>query len=200
MAKQFRLDQMVGYRAAIDGNKGFAVALGLTVQCAGDQFLARTALATNQDGRLGGCKFAHHRAQVAHRAAVTQQLILWYIGRGCRLSAQARHAKGPAECDLHPGDIEGQRVKVKKPFTDKIPDIAHFQDIRGQRRNPLGATATDHVFYGFRAFQMKRLQPQQANVARTVDHRCQRAAVYRPADGAQAREQLVTIFTGVNHQ
>ena len=91
-------------------------------------------------------------------------------------------------------------MEVKKPLTDKIAHILHFQDIGREHRNPLGAAATDHVFNGFGAFKVRRLKPEQVNVARTIDNTFQRATVHSPAYGSQTREYFMAILTGINDQ
>ena len=72
MAKQLRLDQVFGNRTAIDRHKRFAVALGLTMQGAGHQFLTGTAFTTNQYRRFGGRQLAQQFAQFTNRFAVAE--------------------------------------------------------------------------------------------------------------------------------
>ncbi len=55
--------------------------------------------------------------------AVAKQFVLGLIDMNRALSAQPRHAKGPTQRDLDPGDIEWQGMKIEKPLADKVPDI-----------------------------------------------------------------------------
>ncbi|MNI42721.1 hypothetical protein D3C73_970220 [compost metagenome] len=123
MTKQFGLDQVLGDGAAIDRNEGLVVALGLTVQGAGDQLFAGSAFTANQHRRFGRRQLAQQLAQLANGLAVTQQLVFGLLDVNRALATQARHAKRSPQCDLNPGDVERQRVEVEKPFTNKIPDI-----------------------------------------------------------------------------
>lgn len=62
MAEQFGLDQVLGNSPAVDGNEGLLAALRLAVQGARHQFLAGTALTSDQHRRLGGRQFAQQFA------------------------------------------------------------------------------------------------------------------------------------------
>ncbi|MNH15377.1 hypothetical protein D3C79_749890 [compost metagenome] len=50
MPEQLRLDQVLGYRTAIDGDKRHFAALRLPMQGASDQLLTCTAFPANQHG------------------------------------------------------------------------------------------------------------------------------------------------------
>ncbi|MNT66932.1 hypothetical protein D3C72_2050330 [compost metagenome] len=129
------------------------MALGLAVQGARHQFLAGSTLSPNQHWRLGGRQFTEQFTQLANRSAVTEQLMLGFIDMH-RLAAQARHAEGPANGDLHPRDIEGQGVKIEEPFADKIAHILHTQLLRAEHGNPFGVAAADQVLDRIRVLQV----------------------------------------------
>ncbi|MDL5592348.1 hypothetical protein QS468_06505 [Bacillus subtilis] len=100
------------------------------------------------------------------------------------LAAQARHAERPAEGDLDPRYVERQGMKVEKPFTNKVANVLQAQHFLIQHGNPLGTAAADQLFDGFRAFQVKRLQTKQADIATAVGGIFQATTINIPAYGA----------------
>jgi hypothetical protein len=118
------------------------------VQRPRDQFFAGAAFTSNQHRRLGGRQLAQQFAQFTDRFAVTQQLVLGLINVNRTLPSQPRHAKGPTQSDLNPGDVKWQGMKIEKPLAHEIADILQSQDFLVQYGDPLSATATDQFFDG----------------------------------------------------
>ena len=75
-------------------------------------------------------------------------------------------------------------MEVKKPFADEIPDILHSQDILIEHGDPLGTATGNQFLDGFRTFQMKWLQAQQADVAGSFHGVFQGTAVDIPTHSA----------------
>ncbi|MNG27311.1 hypothetical protein D3C84_1124130 [compost metagenome] len=74
------------------------------------------------------------------------------------LPAQARHAKGPTQRHLDPGDIERQGMKIEKPLADEVPDILKSQNVLVEHGDPLGTAAADHLLDRIRVLEVKGLQ------------------------------------------
>ena len=67
VAEQFGFDQRFGNRSAVHRDHRCLGAFRQVVQCAGDQLLAGTGLALNQDIGVGGRDFADFAVHVEHR-------------------------------------------------------------------------------------------------------------------------------------
>ncbi|MNL25034.1 hypothetical protein D3C87_1464950 [compost metagenome] len=104
------------------------------------------------------------------------------------LSAQARHAERPPQCDLDPGHVERQSMKIEKPLADKIANVLQSQDFLVQNGNPLGTAAAYQFFDGFRPLEVKGLQAQQSYITGSVRGVFQRTAVNIPPHRAQPRQ------------
>ncbi len=186
MAKQFGLNQVFGNRPAIDRHKRLAVALGLAVQRARDQFFAGTAFTADQYRGLGRRQFAQQFSQLADRLAVAEQLVFRLIDVNRALSTQTRHAERTPKGHLDPRDIERQCMEIEKPFADEVANVLQPQDLLIQHRDPLGAAAADQFLDGFRALEVKGLQSEQADVAWPIGGIFQGTAVDIPAHRAQS--------------
>ncbi|MNH16003.1 hypothetical protein D3C79_756290 [compost metagenome] len=200
MAEQFRLDQVLGDRPAVDGNERLLAALRLPVQGTGHQFLAGAAFTADQHRRFSRRQLAQQLAQLADRAAVTEQLVAGFIHPRQPFATQARHAEGPAQGDLHAGNVERQGVEVEEPFTNEIADGRHAQLFGAEHGNPFGVAALDQVLDPVRAPEVRRLQAQQAHIARMIQRGAEHAAVHIPACAAQSRQQTVAVIAGVDDE
>ena len=87
VAEELAFEQRLGERGAVDGHEGAAGARAAAVEGAGDELLARAALAAQQHGRVGGrdpgdaaADLAHHRA-VAHHGGVERGLDAAVLAR-----------------------------------------------------------------------------------------------------------------------
>lgn len=128
------------------------------MQGAGHQFLAGATFTPDQHRRLGGCQLAQQLAQLADRAAFTQQLVGGFLDLAHAPAAQAGHAEGTAQGYLHPGYVEWQGMEVEKPLADKIADRRHAQLFGAEHGNPFGIAAGDQVLDRIRMPQVHSLQ------------------------------------------
>jgi hypothetical protein len=90
-------------------------------------------------------------------------------------------------------------MEIEEPFADKVPDILQSQDFLVEYGDPLGTATADQLFDGFRVFELKRLQTQQADIAGFVGNVFQGAAVNVPTHRAQTRQQTITVVARVHY-
>jgi hypothetical protein len=166
---------------------------------AGDQFFTGTAFTTDQYRRLGGRQLAQQLAQFANGFAVAKQLVFRLINVNRALPTQARHPERSAQRHLNPGHIEWQGMEIEEPFADKVPDILQSKDFLVEYGDPLGTATADELFDGFRVFELKGLQTQQADIAGFVGNVFQGAAVNVPTHRAQTRQQTITVVARVHY-
>src|SRR5262249_60654453 len=69
VTEQFALEQRLGHRRAVDRDERAVLALALVVDRARDDFLAGTALAGDQHGRIGAADLIDQRVDLLHRRA-----------------------------------------------------------------------------------------------------------------------------------
>ena len=75
MAEENALDEVLGDRAAVDGDERPAGALALALDGARDQFLADAGFAFDQDGDVGGCGTAAEGDDLVHDVAAHDEIV-----------------------------------------------------------------------------------------------------------------------------
>ena len=75
IAEQFRLDQRVGHRAAIDGHKRLVARDAVVMDRPGEQFLARAAFADDHHVALDRRQLSDHVEQLGDRLRVADQIV-----------------------------------------------------------------------------------------------------------------------------
>ena len=79
MAKKFAFDKIFRNGGAIELDEGGAGALALTIEGAGDKFLAGAAFAGDEDGGLGGGDLADQFAKLLHRSALAEEFVTAFL-------------------------------------------------------------------------------------------------------------------------
>jgi hypothetical protein len=132
VAEQLALEQLVGQRAAVDGDKRVIAARAVMVDRLGDQLLAGAALAAQQHGACGGRHLRHQLHDLTHLLGAGHEAI------EAVAPLQGRHEASeplPPESD---GDIGEDLVGV-----ERLEDVVEGPEVPGLLGRLVGAVGGD---------------------------------------------------------
>ena len=75
VAEEFAFEQVLGQRGTVHRDERRALALAVEMQCAGDEFLARAALALDEDRAVGVGDLVDEVVDLLHRAAGADDVL-----------------------------------------------------------------------------------------------------------------------------